>query len=539
MIRQDTMEQIIRSQQEQIAGLLETNRSLVESNGKLLEQTDALQRKIQELLSQIAWLNRQLFGRRSEKLAALDPNQLSLFDSVPATGQNEDIREEDSGVAVPSQTKPDGKKKESRRNRELLEGLPVVEVVIEPDRVDLDRYRQIGEERTRTLEFEPGRLYVKETVRPKYGLKDNLSLPKEGESGVIIAPLPPSPVYKCLAGSTMLAEMLLQKYEYHVPFYRQVKEFRHLGIRLSESTLSGWFKPVCELLRPLYDELVRLVVGCGYVQADETTIRVISKGKGKADKEYLWMVRAVMEKLVIFHYDDGSRSGQTIRKLLKDFKGYLQSDGYSAYNVFEGTEGVCLIACLAHIRRHFEMALEENRSLAEHALKTIQEIYRIEHFADSREYTTEERRELRLCQSVPLLDSFEKWMEGTYVKVPPKSRMGQAISYAYPLWPRMKACLKDGNIKIDNNLAENAIRPLTLSRKNFLFCGNHEAAENTAVICSLLATCKAQEVNPREWLNDVIARLPYYQEKDSGKDIRELLPDVWKLKKSNENPIEV
>lgn len=180
------MEQIIRSQQEQIAGLLETNRSLVESNGKLLEQTDALQRKIQELLSQIAWLNRQLFGRRSEKLAALDPNQLSLFDSVPATGQNEDIREEDSGVAVPSQTKPDGKKKESRRNRELLEGLPVVEVVIEPDRVDLDRYRRIGEERTRTLEFEPGRLYVKETVRPKYGLKDNLSLPKEGESGVIM-----------------------------------------------------------------------------------------------------------------------------------------------------------------------------------------------------------------------------------------------------------------------------------------------------------------------------------------------------------------
>ena len=136
MIRQDTMEQIIRSQQEQMAGLLEANRSLVESNGKLLEQTDALQRKIQELLSQIAWLNLQLFGRRSEKLAALDPNQLSLFDSVPATGQDGDTREEDSGVVVPSKTKPDGKKKESRRNRELLEGLPVVEVVIEPDRVD-------------------------------------------------------------------------------------------------------------------------------------------------------------------------------------------------------------------------------------------------------------------------------------------------------------------------------------------------------------------------------------------------------------------
>lgn len=235
MIQQDTMEH----QQEQIAGLLETNRSLVESNGKLLKQTDALQRKIQEQLSQIAWLNRQIFGRRSEKLAALDPNQLSLFDSVPATGQSENIRKEDSSTAAPSKAKPDEKKKESRRNRELLEGLPVVEVEIEPDRVDLDRYRRIGEERTRTLEFEKGRLYVKEAVRSKYGLKDNLNLPKEGESGVIIAPLPPSPVYKCLSGSTMLAEMLLQKYEYHVPFYRQVKEFCHLGVRLSESTLSA------------------------------------------------------------------------------------------------------------------------------------------------------------------------------------------------------------------------------------------------------------------------------------------------------------
>ena len=130
-------------------------------------------------------------------------------------------------------------------------------------------------------------------------------------------------------------------------------------------------------------------------------------------------------------------------------------------------------------------------------------------------------------------------MEQTYGKAPPRGRMGQAITYTYPLLPRMKNYLKDGNLKIDNNLAENAIRPLTLSRKNFLFCGNHEAAENTAIICSLLATCKAQEINPREWLNDVIAKLPYYLERDSGKNVRELLPDVWKLEKSNTNPIGV
>ena len=185
----------------------------------------------------------------------MDPNQLALFDTLVNPRQEEtDLVETGVGTGT---CKPDGKEKESRRNRELLEGLPVVEVIVEPDNVDLNRYRRIGEERTRTLEFEPGKLYVKETVRPKYGLKNNLSLPKEGESGVIIAPLPPSPIYKCLAGPSLLAEILLQKYEYHVPFYRQVKEYRHLGVRLPESTLSGWFKPVCELLSPLYSELVK------------------------------------------------------------------------------------------------------------------------------------------------------------------------------------------------------------------------------------------------------------------------------------------
>ena len=401
MIHTDTMELIIKNQQEQIKGLPETNRTLVESNQKLMKQTGELQQKVQELLSQVVWLNRQLFGRKSEKPASLDPNRLALFDTL-ANPRQEETDLVETGVGTRT-CKPDGKKKESRRNRELLEGLPVVEVIVEPDNVDLNRYRRIGEERTRTLEFEPGKLYVKETVRPKYGLKNNLSLPKEGESGVIIAPLPPSPIYKCLAGPSLPAEILLQKYEYHVPFYRQVKEYRHLGVRLPESTLSGWFKPVCELLSPLYSELVKLVTGSGYVQVDETTVRVINKGKGKTDKEYLWMVRAVMERLVIFHYDDGSRSGQTIRNLLKDFKGYLQSDGYSAYNAFEGTKDVCLIVCLAHIRRHMELALDENRSLAEYALKQIQELYHIEQIADAGKLDARGRCELRQRWQHPYL----------------------------------------------------------------------------------------------------------------------------------------
>lgn len=304
------------------------------------------------------------------------------------------------------------------------------------------------------------------------------------------------PIYKGLPGASLLTEILLQKYEYHVPFYRQVREFHHLGLKISENTLQGWFKPACELLKPLYEELKKQVLKADYIQVDETTLPVINKQNHKAVKEYLWIVRAVMDGLVFFHYDDGSRSQETAWKLLQTFKGYLQSDGYAAYNIFEGKKEVCLVGCLAHIRRHYEVAKEENESLAGYVLAQIQQLYRIEQIADQEELTYEQRMLRRQEQALPILEQLEKWMETAYPKVLPKSRMGQAIAYAYQLWPRMRNYLKDGRLKIDNNLAENAIRPIALSRKNFLFCGNHEAAQNTAIICSLLASCKASNINP-------------------------------------------
>jgi transposase len=240
-----------------------------------------------------------------------------------------------------------------------------------------------------------------------------------------------------------------------------------------------------------------------------------------------------MDGLVFFHYDDGSRSQETAWKLLQTFKGYLQSDGYAAYNIFEGKKEVCLVGCLAHIRRHYEVAKEENESLAGYVLAQIQQLYRIEQIADQEELTYEQRMLRRQEQALPILEQLEKWMETAYPKVLPKSRMGQAIAYAYQLWPRMRNYLKDGRLKIDNNLAENAIRPIALSRKNFLFCGNHEAAQNTAIICSLLASCKASNINPREWLTEGIALLPYYAA-NKEKDLKELLPHCWESGNSKE-----
>jgi transposase len=524
------LELLIESQAEQI-------RQLKEANAQQCEQLAGFQQRINELLAQLAWFTRQFYGRRSEKLSRLDPNQLSLFE-IAATEQEslEEIESARIGAEQQIEERKHGEKRE-RSNRKLLEGLPVIEVVIEPDEIDQDKYKRIGEERTRTLEFEPGKLYVKEIVRPKYGLKDSLAPTGDGVWGVLIAPLPLLPIYKGLPGASLLSEILLQKYEYHLPFYRQVKQFQHLGVNIPENTLGGWFKPACELLKPLYDVLKKEVLETDYLQVDETTLPVINKESRYAKKEYLWMVRSVMKKLVFFHYNDGSRSGATAYSLLKSFKGYLQSDGYSAYNVFGSNEQVCLVSCMAHIRRRYETALEENKSLAEYALSQIQQLYRIERMADDQGLSFDERSKLRNKLAAPILLSFEKWMEQTYPRVLPKSRMGEAIGYSYSLWPRMKNYLKDGRLRIDNNLAENAIRPIALSRKNFLFCGNHEAAQNTAVICSLLASCKESGVNPREWLNDVIAKMPYYQKPGNEENLKKLLPNYWKKQESNETLI--
>jgi transposase len=337
MVQEEVILQLIKSQQDEILQQQKINTAQAESIKELSV-------RVQELLSQVAWLNRQLFGRKSEKLARLDPNQLSLFEDQTPKEQQEALIEEARAVAIRGIEQSKAEKKNERRNRKLLEDLPIVEVTIEPQGVDFERYKRIGEERTRSLEFEPGRLYVKEIVRPKYGLKDNTQLPAEGQSAVIIATLPLLPIHKGLPGAGMLAEILLQKYEYHLPFYRQIQSFRHLGLRIADNTLNGWFRPACELLRPLYEELKRQVLLSDYVQVDETILPVINHESRQAKKEYLWVVRSPMDSLVFFHYDDGSRSARTAENLLKPFKGYLQSDGYNAYNIFEGKNEVCLVA---------------------------------------------------------------------------------------------------------------------------------------------------------------------------------------------------
>lgn len=506
-----------------IIGQDERLRALLEENKRLTEMVKKLQ-------AQVAWLNRQLFGRKTERLTALDPNQPTLFDGIlpEDAPQTEEAAAEARGK-IERETGKEERRRE-RRVREMTQDLPVMERVrLDPEGIDLTLYKPIGEEVTRVVEHKPGMLYIKEYVRTKYALRDSASLPPEGFKSVEIAPMPLLPIPKGLAGASLLGEILLQKYEYHTPFYRIAAQFRHLNLHIPDSTLDGWFKPAVALLKPLHKLLVDEVMSCDYIQADETTVPVIDKQGHKAAKEYIWLVRDVIHGLELFHYDKGSRAGSVIANLAKDFKGYIQCDGFAGYGTaFRANPDVHLVGCMAHIRRHFEQALAENKEAAEHVIRQIQYLYRVEQDCDERGIGADERRRVRQELSRPIMEAIMLWMETEGIKFSGASLMGKAVTYAFTRWEEMSRYLEDGRLRIDNNLAENAIRPIVLGRKNYLFCGDHEAAECMGVVRSLLSTCRCHNVNPRDYLIDIISRMPA-MERASREELLELLPHRWIL----------
>ena len=292
------------------------------------------------------------------------------------------------------------------------------------------------------------------------------------------------------------------------------------------STVNNWFAGGCDLLRALYFRLKETVLSSDYIQVDESTVPVIDNKKHRAVKAYLWMVRSVMGKQVFFHYDKGSRAGKVVIELLQGYQGAAQTDGYGAYSIYEQKKGVLLLGCWAHARRKFTEAMGEDKAGAEYALDQIGMIYKVEAMATDKQMDYQQRAELRKRLAYPILCAFEKWIVNYFPKVMPKGRMGKALSYSYSLFHRLTRYHLDGRYQIDNNLAENAIRPLAIGRKNFMFCGNHDAAENAAIMYSLLGCCKESGVNPREWLIDVFTQIPRYN-KDYSLDLADLLPHNW------------
>jgi hypothetical protein len=327
-----------------------------------------------------------------------------------------------------------------------------------------------------------------------------------------------------MAGPGLLAQVIIDKYVDHLPLYRQEQRFSRVGITLAPSTLCNWKSSVCSLITPLYDAMVKEVLQTNYLHVDETTIKVLDQDKkGTTHRGYFWVYHNSHKKIVIFDYRKG-RSREGPSEILKAFKGHLQTDGYEVYVEFGTSEFIILLHCMAHARRKFSEALQNDKFRSEYVLQQMQQLYAIEQHARDSKMNFEEIYQLRQQQAMPILEHLGKWMKEACTQVTPKSSIGKALAYSIERWEALCCYTTNGMLRIDNNPVENSIRPVAIGRKNYLFAGSHEAAQESAMIYSLLGTCKMHSINPWEWLKDVLTRLPDHP----INKIAELLPHNWK-----------
>ena len=509
------------------AKLLAEKAHLVAEREKLQAKQDEMQQVIDDLRSMMAWFRKKLFYKMSEKNLPLDPNVLepTLFDQP--LSEEEQARLDAEVKAMEERNAKAIEVKAHKRDvrRPVLSGsLPVEETHIYPEGVQGNPdYVEIGVENTDTVAIQPARMYVKRLVRHKFVLRSQLQIEDPDRKAFLIAPLPETIRPKGMADASLLADILINKYVYHLPFYRQIQKYKELGVLLNDATINDWFTSVCEKLRPLYDKLREQIMSSDYIQVDESTLPVIDNEKHRAVKGYMWAVRDALAGSVYFHYDMGSRSGDTARRLIGGYRGAVQADGYEVYESFENAPGKRMIGCWAHVRRKFVEALDEDRKYASEAIVYIGKLYKIEEEMREAGLGAAEVKERRQRESYPLIQEFEKWMDAVADKFKPKSRMGRALVYTYTLLPRLSRYVLDGRYNIDNNGIENAIRPLALGRKNYLFAGNHDAAVRAAIVYSLFSSCKAAGIETRTWLEDILTRLPGHEG-----DLADLLPGNWR-----------
>lgn len=460
--------------------------------------------RIQKLEHQLEQLLRSQFGSKSEKFSAPE-NQIELGFNLPPIVQPEKKKE----TITYEREKPSSTSNHKGR-LPFPEHLPRVDEIREPKQ-DVSGMVKIGEEVTERLDCDPGKLFVTRIIRPKYA--------KENKEGVVIADLPSSPIEKGKVGASVLALIVIQKYVDHLPLYRQIEMFKRMGIDIPSSTMSDWVKTAAELLAPLYEALVKKILKSEYLQVDETRIQVLDRDKKKkTHRGWYWTYRDVESGLVFFDYHEScGREGPS--GLLNDFYGYLQTDGYEVYNQFKKGQ-ITHVLCMAHARRYFEQALENDQERAEYVLKEMQKLYAVEKYCRENKLSVYDRLDLRQEKSVPVLEGLQQWLKDTVVKVTPTSAIGKAIAYALPRWERLMLYAHDGRLEIDNNLVENAIRPIAIGRKNYLFAGSHEAAQNAAMFYSLLGTCKLKGIEPFQWLKNLFEKLPDWK----ANRLEELLP---------------
>lgn len=374
------------------------------------------------------------------------------------------------------------------------------EIVIEPEEVKAqpDGWKKISEERTSQLDWVAPKIIKRVIIRPRYVKAERFAL----------APLPPQPIEQGMVGPGLLTEIVINKFEYHLPLFRQEKMFRQqFGVEISRKTMGCWVEQAAELLKPVYRAIREDLLAGNYLQANETPIRYLDPDvKGKSQQGYLWTYSRPGGDVVFEWRVSRSREGP--EEFLKHFRGKLQTDGYAAYESLAKRRGdLTLVGCWAHARRGFHEALAETK-LAAWFVRQIGLLYAVEKKLREQKAGPALRQAMRMWQSRPVLARLHRAMELVRRRTLPQGLLGQAIDYALKRWSALTQFVEDGALEIDNNLIENAIRPSALGKKNWLFIGHPEAGERSAIIYTLLGSCRRHGINPFDYLKDLFTRLP-------------------------------
>ena len=479
---------------------------------KALVLIEAQQLTIQTLQLELLQLKKWMFGNRHEKfITATDPKALVLFDVPPIaeviTTQSTTVTYEKTNKQIqPGHKGRPGWPASLRREEQIFY----------PEGIDLAKAKKIGEDFTETLAYKPGELFVKRKVRPKYL--------DEATNRILQAPAPNRAFEKSNVDASLVAQMITDKYIDHLPLYRQLKRYSRLGVIISDSTSGDWVAAAAKIIMPLYEAHKQLILGCHYLYADETTIKVLeSERKNSTHLGYYWVYQSQEQNLVLFDYQTG-RGREGPRHILNEYQGYLQTDGYGVYEQFADKPGITLLCCLAHARRKFSEGQSNNKDIASHVLTEIQKLYAIERQLTDNVITGDQKLRYRAENAMPILKELGIWMKEKYMQVLPRSAIGKALAYSLKRWDKLSLYATTSECNIDNNPVENSIRSVALGRKNYLFAGSHEAAQRAAMFYSLLATCKNHLINPYDWLHDVLNRIANHPQKG----IEELLPQNWK-----------
>lgn len=499
-----------------------TLEQLRKENSTLQDENSTFRNEINNLKEQVEWFKRNLFGKRSEKIiSTTNEEQLEFegFDKIQKAENNE------------SKTIPEHQRRKPKRNGQNKITFPA-DLPVETTVLDISEEQKvcpetgkplvkIGEEITYKLANKPGSFFIKAIVRPKY------SSPKNPELGVITASLPDFLLQRCQADESLLADILVKKFGDHLPLYRQSEILSRSKIHISRQVLSSWVIRAGIALLPLYESMKSSILKSDNVFVDETPIRMLAPGKGKVQQAYVWVLVGGKSKdppyrIYEFYEDRRHCNAET---LLKGYKGVLHSDKYGAYEKLANAKQYVWCPCWSHIRRKFFEAESGDRVFRDWILRKIRYLFMYDKIAWTR--SPEERLKIRQEKEAPIVDEIihavkEKLINGGLL---PKSKFKTALGYLCGLTPYLKNYTKHPFARLDNNVAERAIRPLAIGRKNWLFVGNKKGGDAAGIIYSLIQTCRGMGINPREYLEDVMRRLMGHP----ANKVQELLPDQWAI----------